>query len=426
MAQRLAVGVEVRDGEGRDSALHRRAGHGGGQMLHQTRVERLGDQILGAELELMAAIGLAHDVRRLGHGQIGDGAHAGCLHRLVDFAGTAVQRAAEDEGEAEDVVDLIRIIRAPGGDDGIGAGRAREIGHDLGDRVGERHDDRRVRHAGQPVRLQHPGRRQAQEDVRPLDHLLQRAVLGLDRIAALVLVHLLRSPLIDDSRDVGEGHVFLAQAELDQQIHARQGGGAGTRGHQARLADVLADHPQPVEDRRRDHDRGAVLVVMEDRDPHALLERPLDDETLRGLDVFQIDGAEGGFEPGHGLDEGLRIALLDLDVEHIEIGELLEQHRLAFHDRLGGQSADGAQTQHGGAVGDDRDQVAARGVVRGVERIFFDLAAGGGDARRIGQGQIALIGERLGRLDLQLAGFGVAVVVECALVEFVRHLDLRR
>ncbi|WP_295400450.1 hypothetical protein [uncultured Thiocystis sp.] len=46
-------------------------------------------------------------------------------------------------------------------------------------------------------------------------------------------------------------------------------------------------------------------------------------------------------------------------------------------------------------------------------------AAGGGDAGRIGQGQIALIGKRFGRLDLQLARLGVAVIIESALVEVV-------
>ena len=57
-----------------------------------------------------------------------------------------------------------------------------------------------------------------------------------------------------------------------------------------------------------------------------------------------------------------RVALVDLDVEHVDAGELLEQHRLAFHHRLGGERADVAQAQHRGAVGDHADQVAARGV----------------------------------------------------------------
>ena len=178
---------------------------------------------------------------------------------------------------------------------------------------------------------------------------------------------------------------------------------------------------RPLRTAAAHHDGGAVLVVVEHRDLHALLERLLDDEALRGLDVLQIDAAEGRLQPGDGLDQCLRVALVDLDVEHVDVGELLEQHRLAFHHRLAGQAADGPKTQHGGAVGDDRDQVGAGGVERSVERVCGDLLAGRGHPRRVGQGEIALIGQGLGRLDLQLPGPGVAVVLERALTQFVWH-----
>ena len=45
---------------------------------------------------------------------------------------------------------------------------------------------------------------------------------------------------------------------------------------------------------------------------------------------------------------------VDLDVEHVDAGELLEQDGLALHHRLAGQRADIAQAEHGGAVGDHR------------------------------------------------------------------------
>ncbi len=60
--------------------------------------------------------------------------------------------------------------------------------------------------------------------------------------------------------------------------------------------------------------------------------------------------------------------------------------------------------KHGGAVGDDGDQVGARGERGGFRWIVGDLGAGGGDARRIGQREVALVGERLDRLDLELSG----------------------
>jgi hypothetical protein len=89
-------------------------------------------------------------------------------------------------------------------------------------------------------------------------------------------------------------------------------------------------------------------------------------------------------------------SLVDLDVEHVDAGELLEQDRLAFHHRLAGERADVAEAEHGGAVGDHGDQVAARGVARRPSPGRRDRLAGRGDAGRIGQRQVALVGQRLG------------------------------
>jgi hypothetical protein len=92
--------------------------------------------------------------------------------------------------------------------------------------------------------------------------------------------------------------------------------------------------------------------------------------------------------------------------------ELLEQARLAFHHRLARQRADVAQAQHSRAVGDDRDQVAARRVIPGQLGRRGDLQARLCHTRRIRQRQVALRDERLGRDDLDLSGPTVAVVVE--------------
>ena len=77
----------------------------------------------------------------------------------------------------------------------------------------------------------------------------------------------------------------------------------------------------------------------------------------------------------HAVDELVGILGVDLEVDGIDVGEALEQHRLAFHHRLGGQRAEIAEAEDRGAVGDDRDHVAARRVVEGAARILGDGAA---------------------------------------------------
>ena len=109
-----------------------------------------------------------------------------------------------------------------------------------------------------------------------------------------------------------------------------------------------------------DDDGGAVLVIVEHRNFHALAQLRLDLEALGRLDVFEVDAAERRLERRHHIDQPIRIVRRHLDVEHVDAGELLEQDGLALHHRLAGQRPDVAEPQHRGAVGDDRHQVGAR------------------------------------------------------------------
>jgi uncharacterized membrane-anchored protein len=138
---------------------------------------------------------------------------------------------------------------------------------------------------------------------------------------------------------------------------------------------------QRVEYRRRGDDRGTVLVVVEDRDLHALAQLLLDVEALRRLDVFEVDAAEGGLHACDRVDQRIGVGLVELDIEDIDAGELLEEAALAFHHRLAGERADVAQAEHRRAVGDDGHQVAARGEVHRLGRVTRDLHAGIGHAR---------------------------------------------
>ena len=99
----------------------------------------------------------------------------------------------------------------------------------------------------------------------------------------------------------------------------------------------------------------------------------------------------------------------DFEVDGIDVGEALEQHRLAFHHRLGGERAAIAEAEDGGAVGDDGDEIALGGVVVGLALVLGDRQHRNGDARRIGQRQIALRRHRLGGDDFELAGPALAV-----------------
>ena len=357
--------------------------------------------------------------------QLGDGAHGGELHLLVDGRRADVERTAEDEREAQHVVDLVRIVRTAGAEDRVGTHRQRLFRQDFRRRVGHRQDDRRARHQRDHLGLEHAAGRQAEEHVRPADDVGQLACRRLLRVAGLVRVHLLLAADIDHAGAVGDEDVAHRQAEADDQVQAGQRRRARAGGDELDFGDVLADVLQRVQDRRRGDDGGAVLVVVEDRDLHALAQLGLDVEALRRLDVLEVDAAEGRLHARDGVDQRVGVVLGQFDVEHVDAGELLEQAGLAFHHRLAGQRADVAQAQHRGAVGDDGHQVGARGQVHRLGRVARDLHAGVGHAGRIGQRQVALGGHRLGRVDRDLARRRVAVVFECGFAQVVCHGGLR-
>ena len=73
-----------------------------------------------------------------------------------------------------------------------------------------------------------------------------------------------------------------------------------------------------------------------------------------------------------------------LQVEHVEVGELLEEVPLALHHRLAGERADVAEAEHRGAVRDHGDEVPPRRVPIGVLGIALDLEARLGDPGGVG------------------------------------------
>ncbi|MNQ84856.1 hypothetical protein D3C85_999960 [compost metagenome] len=165
-----------------------------------------------------------------------------------------------------------------------------------------------------------------------------------------------------------------------------------------------------------------MLIIVEHRDVAAGDQRLFNLEALGGLDVFQIDATEGVGDSRDSVDELLAGVVFHLDVDGVDAGEALEQQGLALHHRLGGQRPQIAQPQDGGAVGDDGHQVALAGVAVGIIGIGGDLAHRLGDARAVGQRQIAGGLGGFGKGDGYLAGNGLGVVIERLLTKIVTQI----
>ncbi len=291
--------------------------------------------------------------------QLGDGPHGRQLHLFVDGGGVDVQRAAEDEWEAEDVIDLVGIVRPSRADHGVGPGLLGHLRHDLGIGIGERQDQWLGSHLRQHFGLQRAGSGQAQEHVGAVDDFGKRGgFAGAAELAAPFVIDVI-ALVRDQPILVRNPDVLMPGAQRDEHVEAGNGRGPCPGRADLDVADLLASQFQPIEHRCADDDRGAVLVVVEDRDRHALAQVLLDFETIGGANILKIDAAKGRPEWRDRIDELLRIDLVDLEIEHINASELLEEDRLAFHHRLGSQSADISEAQHGRAIRNDRHQVLA-------------------------------------------------------------------
>ena len=411
-AQLGPVSVHVLDRLARHAGIHRRLGDEGRDVPDQARVEGTGDDVVGAELQAAAVVGGGDLVRHVFPGQHGQGVGAGDLHLHVHPPGAHIEGAAEDVGEAQDVVDLVDVVGPAGGHDGVRTDRGHVLGRDLRIRIGHGEDDRIGGHGGHHFLGDRALGRQAEDHIGADHGLGEGAVRRVGGVGRLPLVHPAGPALVDHAFAVDDDGVLGADADGLHQADRGKTRSAGAGEHNLDVLQLLAGDVAGVDQAGGRDDGRAVLVVMEDGDVEQVLQLALDDETFRGLDVLQIDAAPGVADVLDDGDELVRIGGLDLDVEAVDVGEPFEQDGLALHHRLGRHVAEVAEAEDGRAVGDDGDQIALGRIVVGLVRIGGDRQHRDGHARRIGQRQVALGRHGLGRRHGNLARRRTAVKLQ--------------
>ena len=218
------------------------------------------------------------------------------------------------------------------------------------------------------------------------------------------MVHALGPATVDHPTAVAHDGIFRRHAHGLEQRERGHGSRAGAVDDDAHVAEAAAGELERVDQPGGGDDRRAMLVVVHDRHIEVLAQTLFDDEALRRLDVFEVDATE---RRGHDLDgftEAVHVFGVEFEVDTVDIGEALEQHRLAFHHGLGGQRPEIAQPQHGCAVGNDRHGVGLGGIVVGAIFVFGDAETRVGNAGRVGQRKVSLCRQRLGSSNFELAG----------------------
>ena len=95
-----------------------------------------------------------------------------------------------------------------------------------------------------------------------------------------------------------------------------------------------------------------------------------------------------GRDRSHRGDDLVGIGGVEADREGVDVGELLEQHRLALHHGQRRLRADVAEAQHRRAVGHDGDVVLLDRVAERLLGVVVDREADPRDARRVGHREV--------------------------------------
>ena len=136
----FSIGIHVRDRTRCHTGGLSRTRNRSGDLDHQARIKWLRNNIFRAKRQISHAIGRCHDIGLLGLCQFRNRVHGRHFHFACDGCRTRVQRATENIGEAQYVVDLIRIVRTTCRDNGIVAHSTDFFRQNFWRWVGQRHD----------------------------------------------------------------------------------------------------------------------------------------------------------------------------------------------------------------------------------------------------------------------------------------------
>ena len=217
-----------------------------------TRIKRRRDDVVGVALVV--------------RNQRSDGVRSSDLHLFVDLGGANVQRAAEQAWEGQYVVDLVRVVRTAGADNGS-ASFFSQSRVDLRGWVSAGKDDWIFGHGLDHILGQNAWSGYADKDVCTLDDVGQRTGdllrvcdlghFSLDRVEAV-------AAFIDGALAVAEDSVRNACGE--QQLGDCDGRCASAADNDMNVLDVFADNLQRIDQASQGDDGSAVLVIVENRD----------------------------------------------------------------------------------------------------------------------------------------------------------------
>ena len=169
------------------------------------------------------------------------------------------------------------------------------------------------------------------------------------------------------------------------------------------IGNVLASYLKSVLQACCRDDSSAMLVIVHYRDIESSFQALLDVETLRRLDVLQVDSTECRSYFLYGFAELFWVFLIDFYIEDIHTAVNLEKQSLTFHHWLSAHGTDVAKSEHCCTITDNSNQVTLVSILVCIVWVLLDLKTWECHTRRVSKAQIRLCVIRFCWLNLNLA-----------------------
>ena len=189
----------------------------------------------------------------------------------------------------------------------------------------------------------------------------------------------------DNALGIEHHHILATHAKCTIKLRARNGGSTSTIDNHLHVLNILSCHLEGILQSGSRNDGRTMLVVMHHWYVERLLQTFFNVETLRRLDVFQIDATKRRGDTFNSFTKLLGVFLVYLNIKDVNAAINLEKKALTFHDRLTAHSTNIAQAQHGRSIRDNRNKVALVGIFINIVGIALNLQTRECDTRRISQ-----------------------------------------
>ena len=247
LTQVLAISLPVLNRCASYTAIHRSFGNSHWNLGDKTGVNRFGNEVIRTKGEVAYVVSTVYDIGYRATCQVRNSASSCHLHFLVDGRSSCVECTAEDIGETNNVVDLVRIVCATCTHQNIGASSCSILVWNFGYGVGQCKDDGVVSHGAYHVLCEHIAFWKTYKDIGTIYSLCQSVDISACGSKFTLLCIQVFAVGSDNALRVEHHYILLLSTKGTIEACAWDGCCTGTIHYNLNIFDILASHHECID-----------------------------------------------------------------------------------------------------------------------------------------------------------------------------------